>query len=208
MAYFPFFINLSGRKGLIVGGGEIALHKAKTLIPFGAEITLVAPEICPGLRQIGNIHFCERRFSDEDLDNVFFAVAATDNNDLNRHISHLCEEKRIAVNVVDNEPLCSFIFPSLVQRGDLTIGISTSGASPAAAVYLKERIASLIPERFDEILAFMRTQRENLKGIIPVRQRKIILNKLLIKAAERGRPLTEAETEEFYYAETDDAYRR
>ena len=198
MAYFPFFVDLEGRNGLIIGGGSIALHKAEKMLGFGARITTVAPEICSGFQKYPEIKILKRKFLPDDLENMSFVIAATDNRELNRSISELCRKRGIPVNAVDDKELCSFIFPSLVKRGDLTIGISTSGASPAAAVFLKEKINSLLPDDFDKILVFMRSEREKAKRTVPKEIRPEFLKSLFLKAMEKGRPLTEIETAEIY----------
>ena len=198
MAYFPFFVDLEGRNGLIIGGGTVALHKAEKLLGFGANITVVAPEICSGFQKYPEIKILKRKFLPDDLENMFFVIAATDNRELNRSISELCKKRGIPVNTVDDKELCSFIFPSLVKRGDLTIGISTGGDSPAAAVFLKEKINSMLPDNFDEILVFMRSEREKTKRTVPKEMRPALLRNLFLKTMEKGRPLTENEKNEIY----------
>ena len=112
-------------------------------------------------------------------------------------ISAACREKRIPVNVVDDREYCSFLFPCLVQDGALSVGISTGGASPTAAVWLKHRISDLIPAGFDEILAFLEELRPRIKTRYPdERARSATFAALFQACIQAGRPLTEAELED------------
>lgn len=196
MAYFPFFVDLSGRRGLIVGGGRTALGKAKRLVDFGPALTVVAPEIWPELARLPGVTAENRPFEETDVaGDLAFAVAATDDPALNRRVAALCRERRIPVNVVDTPEECSFLFPSLVKRGPLTIGISTAGASPTAAIWLKEKIGDELPENIGEILDWLRDLRTPLReGTDSEAARKRIFQRLFSAAMERGRPLTAAET--------------
>lgn len=155
MGYFPFFIDLKDRQGLIVGGGRVALHKIKKLLPFEPSLTVVAPEILPEIEEIPAI--CCRRceFAAADLEGIFFAIAASDREEVNEAVSRLCMEKGILVNVVDDKDKCGFLFPSLVKEGALTIGVSTGGASPRIAMTVRDRAASELPGHMEEILDYL-----------------------------------------------------
>ena len=194
MPYFPFFQNIDRQPGLVVGGGTVALRKIKKLLPFGPQLTVIAPRISPDLRILPGLTLLERPFLPGDEANMSFVIAATDHRDINREISLRCQQARIPVNVVDDPELCSFIFPALVQNGDLTVGISTGGSSPTAAICLKEQIQQMIPEHFDEILEFLHTQREFIRENCPTESaRHHILRRLFFAAVEAGRPLHEEE---------------
>ena len=121
MAYFPFFIDIENKKGLIVGGGRIAAHKAEKVKPFGVKITIIAPDIMDKLKQDPAFMCEERPFVPEDIEGCAFVIAATDDRGLNHRISALCQEKGILVNVVDDKDYCGFLFPSLVKEGKLTV---------------------------------------------------------------------------------------
>lgn len=197
MGYFPFFVELEGQPGLVVGGGTVALRKVQKLLPYGPHLTVVSPRFLPDLERIPGLTLCRREFSPADLDGMLFAVAATDDRDLNRTVSALCREQHIPVNAVDDREACSFLFPALVRRGDLSVGISTGGASPTAAVWLKEQVEGLLPGRFDEILRWLEEQRPALKASLPRESQRARLFACLFAAClERGRPLTGAETQD------------
>ena len=93
MAYFPFFIDIENKKGLIVGGGRIAAHKAEKVKPFGVKITIIAPDIMDKLKQDPAFMCEERPFVPEDIEGCAFVIAATDDRGLNHSISALCREK-------------------------------------------------------------------------------------------------------------------
>lgn len=165
MGWFPFFIQLEGARGLLVGGGRVALRKAEKLLPFGAQLTVVAPCICPPLAALPGLTLCRRAFADSDLSPApDFVIAATGDRALDRRIAALCRARRILVNVVDDPAACGFYFPALVQRGRLCIGISTGGASPTAAAWLRQKIEALLPPGFDGILDRLASRREAVKA--------------------------------------------
>ena len=165
MGWFPFFIQLEGARGLLVGGGRVALRKAEKLLPFGAQLTVVAPCICPPLAALPGLTLCRRAFADSDLSPApDFVIAATGDRALDRRIAALCRARRILVNVVDDPAACGFYFPALVQRGRLCIGISTGGASPTAAAWLRQKIEALLPPGFDGILDRLAARREAAKA--------------------------------------------
>lgn len=165
MSYFPFFIDLEGQAGLIVGGGKIALHKIKKLLPYGPKLTVVAPRVLPELEELALkndicvIKLVKRSFENRDITDMKFVIAASDDAAVNDMVSWLCKEQNILVNVVDRKEACSFIFPSLVKAGHLSVGISTEGASPEVAASLKGQLASGIPANMDEILAYLNSLR-------------------------------------------------
>lgn len=145
MAYFPMFVELEGRPCLIVGGGAVALRKARRLLPYGPCLTVVAQSFVPELEALEGAVLCRRAFRPRDVEGQALVVAATGDGALNREIAALCRARRIPVNAVDDKDNCTFLFPALVRRGPLSIGISTGGASPTAAVYVKEKIEAALP---------------------------------------------------------------
>lgn len=194
MPYFPFFVDLRGKKGLIVGGGNVALRKAEKLAPYGAHLTAAAPEICTALRALPGLTFLERPFEERMIEGCFFVIAATDDREENRRIASLCAARGIFVNAVDDRAACSFLFPALVQRGELSIGISTGGASPSAAKALKNDIEALLPENMEELLAFLDSVRPAVKAAIAEENGRAACFAALHAAVMRsGRTLTQEE---------------
>ncbi len=175
MAYFPFFVDISGKKGLIAGGGRVALHKLQKLLPYGVKLTVVAPRFTEELLKTAlenDICLISRAFEPGDIKGMGFVIAASDDQGTNAAIGALCREQGILVNVVDDKDAGSFIFPSLVKAGKLSIGISTEGASPGVAASLRSQIASLIPADMEEILAYLDSLRALAKAHIGDRDRR------------------------------------
>lgn len=155
MGYFPFFIDIEEKDGLIVGGGTIAAHKIEKLKPFHPKLTVIAPKIKEEIKEDTSLIWKEREFTDSDVEGMAFVIVATDDEKLNESISKLCKRKRILVNVVDKKEACNFLFPSLVKEGKLTVGISTEGASPSISAKLRSDVAAAIPADMEEILDFL-----------------------------------------------------
>lgn len=197
MPLFPIFINLEGRRVLIAGGGHVALRKAERLSPYGADIFAVAPEFIPGFAGIPGVTLLERRFEPGDIEGAALVVAATDDGELNAAVSELCRWENIPVNVVDDLEKCSFVFPALVQRGELSVGISTGGASPSAAQYVRRGVEQLVPEGFEGILDFLSAHRAEVKAALPPERRAAAFAALFERCLERGGPLSEAELAAF-----------
>ena len=194
MAYFPFFVDLEDKRGLVVGGGAVALRKAEKLLPYGPRLTAVARKLKAEFRELHGLELLHRPFAETDLDGCAFAVAATDDRELNHRIAELCKKQHIPVNVADSREDSTFLFPALLRRGELSVGVSASGAAPAAAACVRDRFAQVLPENLEEILEFLEDIREPLRQAVPdstVRQR--LLASLAVDCMEVGRPLTDGE---------------
>lgn len=190
MAYFPFFVELEGKRALVIGGGEVALRKIEKLLPYGPKITVVAPKMRPEIENMPEICRRMRPFVSEDLKGMDLVIAATGSRAVNHQISEMCQSRRIPVNVVDDGPECSFYFPALVKRGNLSVGISTGGSSPAAAAWLRQQIEAALPEGIEGILDFMLDQRNQVRSEIPDgKQREALMKKMFAACLERGGPL-------------------
>lgn len=195
MSGFPIFAELEGRTVLIVGGGAVALHKVQALLPFAPRLLVIAPEIHPELLKIPGVQFRERAFCPEDLDCApVFAVAATDDLTVNRRVAAACRARSVPVNIVDADNGGDFPFPALVKRGDLTVGVSTGGASPRAAAFFRRKIEEILPEKTPELLRFLRKSREAIKEEIPETSARTKLIRAVADAAlQKGEPLTAKE---------------
>lgn len=198
MAFFPMFIDLSKQPVLIIGGGKVAFRKLQKLIPYEAEITVIAPRILPEIRNTSNIVCINREFTEEDLSlNPVMVLAATNCQELNLKISTLCKERRIPINVADDIEKCSFLFPALVQQGSFCAGFCTGGASPTAAAYYKKRFQEILPDNIDTILLWLESKRSELKEKIPIQAKRAAVFKKLFEAClEKGGPLSEEEFEQ------------
>lgn len=190
MPWFPLFIQLQSARVLLIGGGTVALRKAEKLLPFGPLVTVVAPHIDPRLADLPGVTVCRRPFAERDLDPApALVIAATGDRALNHRAAALCKERRIPVNVVDDPAACGFLFPALVRRGPLTVGICTGGASPTAAVWLKHRIEELLPPQFESALTRLGALRAALKAQdLPEAQRAARLREACARELEGPAP--------------------
>ncbi len=170
METLPLGFRLKDQPCLVVGGGDIAARKVSLLLRAGARVTLVAPEVLPSLRsQIeaagGNVQ--ARRYLSEDLDHQTLVIAATDDEPLNAEVSHACQQRRIPVNVVDAPTLCTIIFPAIVDRSPILIGISSNGVSPVLARMLRGKIESMIPAAYGRLASLLGEFRSQAKQTFP-----------------------------------------
>ena len=172
----PFYIaclRLTGRRCLVVGGGEVGLEKVEGLLACDGDVTLVAPDAVPELEALaaeGSIHWERREYRSSDLERTFIAIAATGDTDVNIRVWEEAEERAMLVNVVDVPPLCNFILPAIVRTGPLAIAISTAGASPALAKRIKAEIAEEYGEPYARLAELLNEVRGWAKGTLPTYQ--------------------------------------
>ena len=173
----PFYIaclKLSGRRCLVVGGGDIGLEKVEGLLACEGEVTLIAPDAIEPLRELadeGSIRWDRRTYGGpEDLEGVFMVIAATNDTDVNIGVYEDAERRAMLVNVVDVPPLCNFILPAIVRSGPLAIAISTAGASPALAKRIRNEIADEYGEPYARLAVLLNDVRGWAKGTLPTYQ--------------------------------------
>jgi len=165
MSFFPAYFNLNNKKILLIGGGYIALEKLEKLVDFTDNITILSKEFSSDFSAFANKHNIEmqkRSYVTGDINGFDIIVIATDTIHLHKEIFQESRNSRILVNSVDDTAYCDFIFPSYVKNGDLTISISTSGASPALAKRLRLYIEKIIPTNIGEFLKEMKSLRKTI----------------------------------------------
>ena len=183
----PFYIaclRLSGRRCVVVGGGDVGLEKVEGLLACDADVTLIAPEAHPELTQLaleGSIRWEQREYAGAaDLDGALIAIAATDDTDLNIRVFEDAEARAMLVNVVDVPPLCNFILPAIVRTGPLAVAISTAGASPALAKRMKREISDLFGEPYALLAILLNDARGWAKSTLPTYQdRKVFFESIV-----------------------------
>lgn len=142
--YYPVYLNLAGKRAVIIGGGAIAQGKIGPLLQAGCHITVISPDATAGIQQAaarGDLDYIQRPYQPGDLQDAFIGVAATNIWHINRQIYEEAERRGVLLNVVDDPDLCTFIAPSIVRREPVTLAVSTGGASPALARKLRETLA-------------------------------------------------------------------
>jgi siroheme synthase-like protein len=186
----PFYIaclKLTGRRSVVIGGGEIGLEKVEGLLACDGDVTLIAPEAIKPLRDLaaeGSIDWIQREYREGDLERTFMAIAATNDTDVNIKVYEDAEKRAMLVNVVDVPPLCNFILPAIVRTGPLAIAISTAGASPALAKRIKNEIAAEYGEPYARLAELLNDARGWAKGTLPTYQDR----KVFFEAIVNGDP--------------------
>lgn len=166
MQYLPIFTKLDNKPVLVVGGGEVALRKCRAFLKARADVTLVAPWFCDELKehaQNNDVTLIDAFFDESHLDGKMLVIAATDNDDVNNSVFELANARNIFVNVVDDQPKCTFIFPSIVDRDPITIAISSAGTAPVLARRLREKLETLIPQHIGPLASLVGSFRDKVK---------------------------------------------
>jgi precorrin-2 dehydrogenase len=172
----PFYIaclRLTGRRCVVIGGGDIGLEKVEGLLACDADVALVAPEAHPELERLaheGSIAWNRREYERGDLEGCLIAIAATSDTDVNIRVYDDAEARAMLVNVVDVPPLCNFILPAIVRTGPLAVAISTAGASPALAKRMKREISDMFGEPYADLAVLLNEVRGWAKGNLPTYQ--------------------------------------
>ncbi|HMR18276.1 MAG TPA: bifunctional precorrin-2 dehydrogenase/sirohydrochlorin ferrochelatase [Sphingobacterium sp.] len=167
---FPIYVKMDQIHTLVVGGGPVGLEKLEAIFrnsPY-ARVDIVAEQAGKELKIFiqdkATVRLSERLFEVRDLDKVDLVIMATNNPTFNQEVQQLCKERNILLNVADKPDLCDFYLGSVVQKGNLKIGISTNGKSPTIAKRLKEFLDDILPEEIDETLELMHELRNQLQG--------------------------------------------
>jgi precorrin-2 dehydrogenase/sirohydrochlorin ferrochelatase len=175
----PFYIaclKLTGRRCVVIGGGEVGLEKVDGLLACDGDVTLIAPAAEPALQEYareGSIRWRQRAYAGAgDLEGAFMAIAATDDTDVNIAVFNDAERRAMLVNVVDVPPLCNFILPAIVRMSPLAIAISTAGASPALAKRMKREIEARFGEPYARLAVLLNEARGWAKATLPTYQQR------------------------------------
>jgi len=191
--YYPAFLNIIGKRCVVVGGGEVALRKVRVLLDYGADVMVVSPAICSGLGKLADekrIEILLRKYRTADLDGAFIAIAASDERDVNGAIAADARKQRIPINVVDDPDGSDFLIPSSMRRGDLAVAVSTGGKSPALARRIKNELELYFGEEYIVLIDLVAEVRAELKskGVRPgndIWQRALDLD-LLLDLLQKG----------------------
>ncbi len=177
-------LKLTGRRCVVIGGGDIGLEKVEGLLACDGDVTLIAPDAIEPLQELareGSIKWEQREYAGiEDLEATFIAIAATNHTDVNIRVYEDAEKRAMLVNIVDVPPLCNFILPAIVRTGPLAIAISTAGASPALAKRIKREIADKYGTEYARLAELLNDTRGWAKGTLPTYQdRKVFFESIV-----------------------------
>ena len=165
--YYPVFLNLQGRKCLVAGGGQVALRKASALLEHGADVTVISPQLCAGLRKLagdGRLKVINRAYRRGDMKDAHIAIVATSNRGVNLGAAVEAKKRGVPVNVVDDSVLSNFIVPSIMRRGSLAIAVSTSGKSPALARKIRSRLEDEFGKEYASLVLVIEEARRQVKS--------------------------------------------
>jgi len=181
--YFPVFLDLKGKPCVVVGGGGVGERKTRNLLKADARVKVIGPELTPSLIRLGEkkkIAHLSRSYRKGDLRGAFLAIAATDDRATNERVFRHAVEGRILVNVVDDPAHSSFIVPSIVEKRDLLVAISTSGRSPALARMLRRKLEREIGPEYDLLLKLLAAVRKKVLSLgLGQRQNQKVFRRLL-----------------------------
>ena len=176
---FPVFLKLNELHTVLIGAGNVGLEKLTAILSNSkhARVTVIGENIIPGIKTLAigfpQIKIIQKTFIDTDLDGADLVIAATDNSDLNNYIRQAAHERKLLINVADKPELCDFYLGSIVQKGDLKIGISTNGKSPTFAKRIREVLEEILPDSINDILENLAKIREKLKGDFEYKVKKM-----------------------------------
>ena len=174
--YYPLFMDLENRWVLVVGGGEVAYRKVKTLLAHHALVRIEAPVLNPHLQMLVDNQLCvwvQKEYTEQDIQDAELIFSCTEKEIVNAQVARDARYVFRPVNVVDDPEKCSFIVPSLMERGDLSIAVSTGGASPIVARQIRTQLEKLYGEPMAEYLALLKTWRSEIKGKLPEFKRRL-----------------------------------
>jgi precorrin-2 dehydrogenase/sirohydrochlorin ferrochelatase len=163
MSFYPVLLDLTGKKVLVVGGGQVAQRKVETLLEYEAKIYIIARSLTNKLNEMvefKKVVFLGKELLPHHLDGAFLVIAATNDKALNHRVSEEAKRRGMLVNAVDQPADCNFIVPSIIRRGDLLVAISTSGKSPAMAKRIREKLEWQFGPEYETTLKLMGRVRE------------------------------------------------
>jgi precorrin-2 dehydrogenase/sirohydrochlorin ferrochelatase len=170
MRYLPVFLKLDGEPCLVIGGGQGAERRVRALLEAEARVTVVSPQLTPGLTAMsdeGAINHIRRRYQPGDVGDAVLVYVAVNDRELGAGVAAEARRRTIQVNVTDAPELCSFIAPSVMRRGGLQIAVSTSGASPALARTIREKLEARFGPEYNLALEILRAARRLLRECDP-----------------------------------------
>lgn len=169
MNTLPLFFKLENRSVLVVGGGEVAHRKAELLLKAGANVSVMSPEFDERFftQNQPNLTLIKQNYDKQFLAKQTLVISATDDESVNQQVFQDCQSLNIPVNIVDNPPLCTFIFPAIVDRDPITIAVSSAGKAPVLARLLRAKLETVIPPQYGELANLAGSFRDKVKQTLP-----------------------------------------
>ena len=167
-SYYPIFLNVSGKRCVVVGGGQVALRKVGALLDHGANVEVISPDLCPELNKLaetGEIAAQRKLYQTGDLKGALIVIAATDDHGINLEVVKEAKGTGVLVNVVDDPDNSDFIVPSCLRRGDVTIAVSTAGRSPALARKIRARLEKDLGDEYAALALLIDEVRAEIKRL-------------------------------------------
>jgi siroheme synthase-like protein len=164
--FYPVYLNLKGKRVVVIGGGEIAERKVESLLETGASITVVSPKVTPRLTTLSKenrIELLKRVYRPDDCSGAALVLSATDDQQVSTAVWNEAQAAGALVNTADQPALCDFIMPAVVRRGALTIAISTGGTSPALAARLRSRLSRMVGPEYERLLDLLARARPEIR---------------------------------------------
>ena len=168
-SYYPIFVNLQGKRCLVVGGGEVATRKVQGLLEAAARVVVVSPQLSQPLAELmarGLIGYRARSFRASDVADCALVIGATDQPDVNMAVYRAAQTHQIWVNIVDTPEACDFIAPAIMRRGALQIAISTGGQSPTLAKRIRMQLEELYGSEYARLLETLGRERQRIRQLI------------------------------------------
>jgi siroheme synthase-like protein len=166
LASYPMFLNISGKRCVVIGGGQVARRKVRTLLEHGANVEIISPDLCPELNKLaetGEVKVLRRHYQAGDLQGAFLVIAASDDSEINRQVVKEAKGKSVLVNAADDPENSDFIAPSSVRRGDMTIAVSTTGRSPALTRKIRTRLEKEFGDEYASLVNLIAEVRAEVK---------------------------------------------
>jgi precorrin-2 dehydrogenase/sirohydrochlorin ferrochelatase len=183
MKYFPVYLELRERPCVVIGGGAVAERKTLSLLEAGADVTIVSPTLTQKLQELsiaGKINHLQKSYDEKDLSGEFLVIAATNSPEINRRVAQECKKRHLLVNVAVPPEESSFIVPSVVERGELLIAISTSGASPALSRKIRQELEEKYGPEYELYLNKLSAIRKRIiEEIADANKRKQVLQAIV-----------------------------
>ena len=195
--HFPLFISSLGRHAVVFGGGNIAQRRVETLLQFSFSVTVVSPSLTAKLQEAarkGEIEYIDGRYSEKYLAGSYLVIACTNDRQVNRRIGEDARERDLHVSVCDSREECTFFFPAVVKKGDVSIGVNTAGKSPVVSSRVRRKVEAAIPDYYGELTTQLGQLREYVKDHVSEESaRRAILKQAAAEAFSHERTLSPEE---------------